>query len=182
MFGVTNIVKNSDKDKWVYSGYGIAFDGEDWSSFGNYTARYVIISGVNNSSSSYVDNLKKKFLIADKGPTFGINGRFGSVEEKWSINSTKSNTTFCLSLHYNGDNSCLFVNGKEMIKFKADNKNANIPTRFCLGSIYDGFSAADSREVSLNRNVYDFSVNYNSIDKSGILNINKYLVTKNNTK
>ena len=28
LFGATNIVKNSDKSKYVYSGYGIAFDGK----------------------------------------------------------------------------------------------------------------------------------------------------------
>ena len=54
--------------------------------------------------------------------------------------------------------------------------------KFCLGSISDGFSATESREVSLNWNVYDFSVDYNSIDKSGILNIHKYLMTKNHIK
>ena len=35
LFGATNIVKNSDKAKWVYSGYGIAFDGTGLGSFGN---------------------------------------------------------------------------------------------------------------------------------------------------
>ena len=54
--------------------------------------------------------------------------------------------------------------------------------KFCLGSISDGFSATESGEVSLNWNVYDFSVDYNSIDKSGILNIHKYLMTKNHIK
>ena len=44
------------------------------------------------------------------------------------------------------------------------------------------FSATGSREVSLNGNVYDFSVDYNSIDKSDILNIHKYLMTENNLK
>ena len=29
---------------------------------------------------------------------------------------------FCLSLHYNADNIYLLVNGKETIKFKADNE------------------------------------------------------------
>ena len=67
-----------------------------------------------------------------------------------------------------------------MFKFKADNKNVNFPTQFCLGSIPNGFSATESRKVSLNENVYDFSVEYNSIDKSDILNIQKYLMTKNN--
>ena len=59
------------------SGYGIAFDGEDWWSFGNSTARNVIIFAVANNSSSYVGNLKNNFLILGKGPTFRINGRFG---------------------------------------------------------------------------------------------------------
>ena len=63
---------------------------------------------------------------------------------------------FCLSLHYNANNIYLFLNGKETIKFKADNKNVNFPTRFCLGSISDGFTTTESEEVSLNENVYDF--------------------------
>ena len=52
--------------------------------------------------------------------------------------------------------SYLFVNEKEIFKFKANNKNVNFPTQFCLGSISNGFSALESREVSLNGNVYDF--------------------------
>ena len=130
LFGATNIVKSTDKGKWVYSGYGIAFDGGIWWSFGNGTVRNIIIFGVNNSSSPHVDNLKNNFLILGLGPTFGISESFGSPEKKFSINSTKVNTKFCLSLHYNGDNSYLFVNGKEITKFKADNKNVNFPIQF----------------------------------------------------
>ena len=77
-----------------------------------------------------------------------------------------------MALHCNADNSYFFVNGKEI--FKADNKNINFPTQFCLGSISNGFSATETNEVSLYGNVYDFSVDYSSIDKSDILNIQKY--------
>ena len=63
-----------------------------------------------------------------------------------------------MSLHYNGDSKYLFVNGKEIFKFKAGNKNVNFPTKFGLGSIYNRFSGLESREVFLNGNVYDFSV------------------------
>ena len=42
--------------------------------------------------------------------TFDINRGFGAPEKKFSINFTKAKTKFCLSLHYNGDNSYLFVN------------------------------------------------------------------------
>ena len=87
-----------------------------------------------------------------------------------------------MSFLYNADNNYLFVNGKEICKFKADNKNVNFPGQICLGNISDGFSATGSREVRLNGNMYDFSVNYNSIDKSDILYIQKYLMTKNDIK
>ena len=76
----------------------------------------------------------------------------------------------------------MFVNGKEIFKFKADNENDNFPTQFCLGSISNELSATESKEVSLNGNVYDFSVDCNSIDKSDILSLRKYLMTKNNKK
>ena len=85
-----------------------------------------------------------------------------------------------MSLHYNADNSYFFVNRKEIFKFKAGNENVNFPIQFCLGSISNGFSAHVCREVSLNGIVYGFSVDYNSINKSDILNIHKYLMTKNN--
>ena len=76
-----------------------------------------------------------------------------------------------MSFHYNADNSYLFLNGKEIVKFKDDNKNVNFPTQFCLGTISNGFRNTESREVSLNENVYDFSVDKSSIDKYDILNI-----------
>ena len=88
-----------------------------------------------------------------------------------------------MSLLYNGNNSYFFVNGKEIIKFKADYKNVNFPTRFCL-EVYlmDLVLLSLEKFKSLNGNVYAFSVDYNSIDKSDILNIYKYLMTKNNIK
>ena len=52
----------------------------------------------------------------------------------YSINFTKKNTNFCLSLHYNGANSCLFVNGTEIIKFKAKDSEI-LAYSLCLGNI-----------------------------------------------
>ena len=63
LFGATNIVKNSEKEKDVYSDYRISFDGKVERSCGNDYARNVIIFGIDNSSSSHADNLKKFFLI-----------------------------------------------------------------------------------------------------------------------
>ena len=63
-----------------------------------------------------------------KGPTFVINGSSGSPEKKFGVNFSKASTKFCLSLHYNHNNSYLFFNGKEIFEFKAVNKNVNFPT------------------------------------------------------
>ena len=109
LFGATSMVKNSNKEKYVYSGYGITFDSAGKWSFDNSTARNVIISDVDNSSSSHSGNCKNDFLILGDGPIFGVNGNFGSPKKKLSINFTETNTKFCLSLHHNPDHSCLFV-------------------------------------------------------------------------
>ena len=77
LFEATNIIKNSDKEKYVYGGYRITFD-----SAGSWTfdfARNVIIFGIDNSSLSYSDNHKNIFLIL--GPTCSISGSFGSSEK-----------------------------------------------------------------------------------------------------
>ena len=101
------------------------------------------------------------------------------VHQKKKFSISKANTKFCLSLHYNGNNSYLFINGKEIYKFKTSNKNVNLPTRFFLRSISNKLGAIDFKEVWLKENVFHFSVDYNTIDKSDILNIHKYLMIKN---
>ena len=75
----------------------------------------------------------------------------------------------------------MFANGKEIYMFKSDNKNVNFPTQFWLESVSNKFGAIDSREVSLKGNVYNFSVDYNPINKSNMLNIYKHLMVKDNT-
>ena len=60
----------------------IAFDGKIEWSFGNDSARNVIIFRVDYSLSSHSDNLKNDFLVLGEGKTFGINGTFGAPEKK----------------------------------------------------------------------------------------------------
>ena len=59
-------MKNDDKEKYVSSGYGIAFDRKGSWSFGNDFARNVMIFGVDNNSSSHTDNLKNDLLFQMK--------------------------------------------------------------------------------------------------------------------
>ena len=63
LFGATNITKHSGKEKWVYSGYGIAFDGKGEWSFGNAFARNVAIFSVDNTSSYHRDNFRNTILV-----------------------------------------------------------------------------------------------------------------------
>ena len=65
-----------------------------------------------------------------------------------------------------------------LMEKKSDNKYVNFPTLFYLGSISNKFGDTDLREISLERNRYNFSVDYNAINKSEILNIHKYLIVK----
>ena len=67
----------------------------------------------------------------------------------------------------------LFVNREEIYEFRPSIKNNNYPSRFCLGSISNEFDSNDWKEVSFKGNVYDFSVEYNAVDKSNILNLHK---------
>ena len=62
------------------------------------------------SSSTKIDNRKKDILILGKSPTEGLE-HILSAKNMYSINFTENNKKSCLSLHYNGGNSYLFVNG-----------------------------------------------------------------------
>ena len=53
---------------------------------------------------------------------------------------------------------------------------------FCLRSLSKDFTEDDQSEISLNGNVYDFSVDHSSVKKEDILNIQKYLMIKNDIK
>ena len=79
-------------------------------------------------------------------------------------------------MHYNGDNSYLLVNRKKSISIKQVIKVST------FHRIYNKFDYVESEEVSLKENVSDFSVDYDVIDKSDILNIHKYLMANNNIK
>ena len=85
------------------------------------------------SSSTKIDNRKKDMLILGKGPTQGPDHTM-RAEKMYSYNFTVTGKKLCLSLHYNGANSYLFVNGTEIIKLKAKDSEI-IATPLCLGNI-----------------------------------------------
>ena len=72
----------------------------------------------------------------------------------------------------------MFVNGKEIHKFTAKDSEIN-PYEICLGNISNDWSIDNMKNTSLQGYVYDFSVDYDAIVLSAILDIHKYLMKKN---
>ena len=130
------------------------------------------------SSSAKIDHRKKDILILGKGPTQGLEHTL-SAEKIYSINFTKNNTKFCLSLHYKGPNSSLFVSGTEIITFKVKDSEI-MPYSLCLRNISKDWTNDNMKKTGFNGYIYDFSTDYNVINKSDILDIHKYLMKKNN--
>ena len=94
------------------------------------------------------------------------------------INFTLTKKKFCLSLHYNGANSYLFVNSTEIYKFKAKDSEIVI-SLLCLGNLSKDWSTDNMKKKGFNGYVYDFSVDYDTADVDDIKDIHKYLVKKN---
>ena len=105
------------------------------------------------SSSSHDNNKKNNIVVLGKEFVQGISGTTIYAEKLYSINFTKNNKKFCLSLHYNENNSYLFCNGTEIHKFKAkDSETVAIP--LCLGNISKEFSVDNMKKAGLNGCVY----------------------------
>ena len=85
-------------------------------------------------------------MILGEGPTQGLDGTLLTAEKKYSINFIVTRKKFCLSLHYNGANSYLFVNGTEIIKFKAKDFETN-PIPLCLGNVSKDFSVDNIKKT-----------------------------------
>ena len=75
----------------------------------------------------------------------GINDTTLYAEKVYSQNFTAVNKKFVLSLHYNGNNSYLFVNGKEELKFKAKDDQI-VKEILCLGNISDDWTAVNAKK------------------------------------
>ena len=134
LFGAVTLTKNAYVDKYVYSGYGIGFDRRGSFSFpGGGFDQNVLIFGVDMSFSGHIDNKKKDILVLGIGPTQGLEHTL-TAEKMYSINFTATKKKLCLSLHYNGANIYLFVNGTEIYKFKAKYSEI-VASPLCLGNI-----------------------------------------------
>ena len=78
-----------------------------------------------------------------KGTTQGLEHTL-SAEKMYLINFTVTGNKFCLSLHYNGANSYLFVNGTEIIKFKS--KYSKIVANLLCQTFLEDFSVDNKKK------------------------------------
>ena len=178
LFGAVTLSKNADIEKYKYSGYGIGFDRKSSFSFpsGGF-GQNVLIFGTYMSTSIHIDNKKKDILVLGRGPTQGLESTL-TAEKMYSINFTVTKKKLCLSIRYNGGNSYLFVNGREIIKFKAKD-SAIVASPLCLDNISKDCSTDNMKKARLTGYFYDFSADHNIVTVDDIKDIHKYLMKKN---
>ena len=189
LFGVMQITKNAtDYDKNNYKGYGICFD--ERSQFGHtitengvthtLNGRKVLIFGADMSFSVHATNKANHIYLMGDGLTQGINDTTIYTEKKYFRNFTEPNIKFMLSLHYNGDDSYLFVNGRQELKFKCKTDQL-VKEKLCIGNLSNQWTTSESEKTGLYGNIYDFVVDYEQIlGVKTIYDIHRYLMTKHN--
>ena len=169
---------DSDTDKWQYSCHGVGFDSTGSSTHPDdgRNAKNVVVVGADLSNSIQETNQTQSVLVLGHGLIQKINDTKIYGGKIYSPNFTVDNKIFCLSLHCNGDNSYLFVNGRDVTKFEA-NSSKLLKYRMCLGGVslyYDR-----DKNTGLYGNVYEFSVDYSAISNDKIHDIHAYLMRKN---
>ena len=108
------------------------------------------------SSSAHIDNKKKDILVLGRRPTQGLE-HTPTAEKMYSINFTVTKKKFCLSLDYNGANNYLFVNEREVYKFKAKDSEI-VATPLRLWNISEDWSEDNMKRTRFNGYICDFSV------------------------
>ena len=188
LFGAMQITKNADTSKYDCKGYGICFDeGGQFDhtitegGFAHTTnARNVLIFGVDMSFSVHATNRANHIYVMGTEFVQGINDTTIYAEKSFYRNFTDPGKKFVLSLHYNGNNSYLFVNGRQELKFKCKTDQL-VREKLCIGNFSDQWTTSESEKTGLYGKFYDFVVDYEEIaGTTKILDIHKYLMTKHN--
>ena len=137
LFGAMEITKNADTSKYVYKGYGICFDEGGTFSEGNINnGRNVLIFVVDKSSLVHANNKANNIYVMSDLFVQGINDTTLYAKKVYSQNFSQASKKFVLSLHYNGDDNYLFVNGKQELKFKSKTKHL-VKEKLYIGNLSD---------------------------------------------
>ena len=182
LFGAIEIIKDADTSKYKYRGYGICFDEGGSFSKGNISnGKNVLIFGVDESSSVHANNKANNIFVMGDLFVQGINDTTLYAEKIYSQNFTQPNKKFVLSLHYDhNDDSYLFVNGKQELKFKAKTGQLLLE-KLCIGNYSDDWTISESEKTGLYGNTYDFIADYKGVeDIKAIYDMHRYLMVKHN--
>ena len=181
LFGAVEITRNADASKNAYRGYGICFDEGGTFGKGNINnGRNVMIFGVHESSLVHANNKTNNIFVIGDSFVQGINDTTLYAENLYSQTFTQPSKKFVLSLHYNGDDSYLFVNGKQELKFKSKTEHL-LKEKLFLENLSDQWTIAEYRKTGLYGNIYDFVVDYEQIIGVGpIYDLHRYLMIKHN--
>ena len=174
-----NVTENSKNN---YKGYGICF--HERSQFSHTITEYgipyttngrnVLIFGADMSFSAHATNRANPIYLMGDGLTQGINDTRLYAEKKYFRNFTEPDIKFVLSLDYNGDDSYLFVNGRQELKFKCKTDQL-VKEKLCIGNLSDQCTARESEKTGLYGNIYDFVVDYEDIlDVKTIYDMHRY--------
>ena len=189
LFGAMQITKNTtDNSKSNYKEYGICFN--EGSEFGHTItegghahttdARNVLIFGVDMSFSVHATNRANNVYLMGTGLTQGIHDTTIYAEKNFYRNFTDFGKKFMLSLHYNGDDSYLFVNGRQELKFKAKTDQL-IKEKLCIGNLSDQWTTSESEKTGVYGKIYYFVVDYEQIvGVKTVYDMHRYLMTKHN--
>ena len=153
------ITKNvTDYDKNNYKGYGICFDeksqvGHTITEDGRAhttNGRNVLIFGVDMSFSAHATNRANHIYLMNDGHTQGITyyNTMLYVEKNYWRNFTDPDKKFIISLHYNGDKSYFFVNGRQELKFKSKTDQL-VKEKLYIGNLGDQWTASKSEKTGL---------------------------------
>ena len=83
-------------------------------------------------------------------------------------------------MHYTGDDTYLFVNGRQELKFKCKTDQL-VKEKLCIGNLSDQWTTSESEKTGLYGNIYDFVVDYEQIlVVKAIYDMHRYLMTKHN--
>ena len=182
LFGAIEITKNANTSKYKYKGYGICFDeSEEFTHVrkeGNFNhttiSRNVIIFGADMTFSKHTNNKANNIYLMGKDYIQKINDTTIYAEKMFYRNFTDPGHKFILSSNYNGDDSHLFVNGREELKFKAK-ANQIINNQLCLGNLSFNWTKDESKKTSLYGHIYDFVVDYKAIvETTTIYDMHRY--------
>ena len=117
-----------------------------------------------------------------KGFVQGINDTTIYAEKNFYRNFTDPGKKFVLRLHYNGDESYLFINSRQELKLKCKTDQL-VKEKLCLGNLSDQWTTNESKKTGLYGSIYDFVVDYEQIVGVGpIYDFHKYLMIKHNIK